>query len=91
MTFLTLLASFLVLESLKTVGWRPFFDNFSTFFGQVETAFFEVKVNPHPQPSRDRNDKTSLFYAELVGDPLRFRPVALAEDPLCLLTSRWDC
>ena len=52
MTFLTLLASFLVLEFLKTVGWRPFRTNCclcSTILGKVESQIPNSfrKSQPH--------------------------------------------
>ena len=45
MTFLDLLRLFLVLEFLKTVGWRPFriiFLSFFDNFGKVESPNFQL-------------------------------------------------
>ena len=73
MMFLTLLASFLVLEFLKTVGWRPFRTIFCLFSTILEKSGPQIpnsfrKSQPHTA-SQDKVLCRKLSYT----DPLIMR------------------
>ena len=62
MTFLTLLASFLVLELPQTVGWRPFPTNFGLF-----STILEKSGPPIPNSFRKNQPHTASQAKVLCG------------------------